>query len=55
MDIVNEILRKEEITRSEAKESIKVDKLIPPEIYARDLLVVDTNELNTPKLQSVFP
>lgn len=51
MDIVNEILSKEEKVRKEACQSIQVNKLIDPEVYPKDLLVVDTNELNVPELR----
>lgn len=51
MDIVNEILNKDEQSRKEASQSILVTKLIEPEVYPRDLLVIDTNELNVPELR----
>lgn len=51
MDIVNEILNKHEQFRIEASQSIQVTKLIEPDVYPKDLLVIDTNELNVPELR----
>lgn len=46
METVTEILNKNEQQRIEAIESIKVDKLIPLELYPKNLLIIDTNEIN---------
>ena len=51
MDTVREVLNRDEQSRTEAAESIKVDKLIPLECYPKDLLVIDTNEINLPKFR----
>lgn len=51
MDIVNEVLSRHEQSRQEASQSIQVTKLIDPEVYPKDLLVIDINELNVPELR----
>ncbi|XKL69198.1 hypothetical protein PGB90_006967 [Kerria lacca] len=51
MDIIKEILEKDEQNKNIAAESTSVSKLIPPECFPRDLMVFDTNELNIPKLR----
>ncbi|XKL68935.1 hypothetical protein PGB90_006704 [Kerria lacca] len=51
VDIIKEILEKDEQNKNIAAESTSVSKLIPPECFPRDLMVFDTNELNIPKLR----